>query len=38
MSDQRRERNKLNKQKRFISPNHKTYNNNSHEGSKDYKE
>ena len=38
MSAHRRDKNKLNRKKRFISPNNKTYNNISNEGSKDYKE
>ena len=38
MSDRRREKNQRKIQRRFISPNHKSHNNISNEGSKDYKE
>ena len=38
MSDRRREKYQRKIQRRFISPNHKSYNNISNEGSKDYKE
>lgn len=38
MSDVRREKMKVKKHRRFISPNNKNNNNISNEGSKDYKE